>query len=253
MSDDRNGANDDSGVGYEQKAPDSTGEIIRSNGEPTSPPKAVLCGDEEAFAKEVADKEVEKVMDLIAVHRESILPPAEEFNQYNENAQAVLLDVVDRQTKAIFDDESIRQDKLTEGEIRQGRIGQICSTAIILAALVSATIISLSGGSAVVAGIIMAFPFAAVIGNLFVPARSKSSRSKRATRHQAAFSLVYYLLREGAVMMGYMRGVVLYGECGFSLPLLGFDPRAPFLKGFDVFGGRIALKDKTPFLDGDDA
>lgn len=178
MNDELNAADDNPGSGLQQTASKPKGESIRSDDRATSPAEVIIRDDEEAFAQEIANKEVEKVMDLIAVHRESLLPPAEEFNSYNDNAQKALLDVLDRQTKAIFDDESIRQDKLTDGEIKQSRMGQILSAVIIVVAIASSTVIALSGGSTVVAGIMMAFPFAAIIGNLFIPAKSKSSRGK---------------------------------------------------------------------------
>lgn len=47
-----------------------------------------------------------------------MLPPPKSFNAYSPDAQRMILDWADRQTRAVFDDESKRQDRLVEAEIR---------------------------------------------------------------------------------------------------------------------------------------
>lgn len=64
-----------------------------------------------------------------------MLPHPKSFNAYNAEAQRMILDCADRQTRAVFDDESKRQDKLVEAEIRQGLVGQMLSAFVILASI----------------------------------------------------------------------------------------------------------------------
>ncbi len=81
---------------------------------------------------------------------------------------------------AVYDDESRRQDKLVEAEIRQGRNGQIASTAIMILALLLAAIVGIVTSNAVMSGAFLVLPFATIIGNLFKPVAStrKSEKEK---------------------------------------------------------------------------
>ena len=80
----------------------------------------------------------------------------------------------------MYDDESRRQDKLVEAEIRQGRNGQIASTAIMILALLLAAIVGIVTSNAVMSGAFLVLPFATIIGNLFKPVAStrKSEKEK---------------------------------------------------------------------------
>lgn len=103
-----------------------------------------------------------------------LLPDPDSFGKYPEHVQDSM--VAWNDAKII--DESKRQDKLVEAEIRQGRNGQIASTAIMILALLLAAIVGIVTGNAVMSGAFLVLPFATIIGNLFKPVASAKKSEK---------------------------------------------------------------------------
>lgn len=81
-----------------------------------------------------------------------MLPPPKSFNAYSSDAQRMILDWADRQTRAVFDDESKRQDRLVEAEIRQAVVGQGLSAFVILASIAASVVVGIMTGNAAMSG-----------------------------------------------------------------------------------------------------
>lgn len=108
------------------------------------------------------------------------MPHPKSFNAYNAEAQRMILDCADRQTRAVFDDESKRQDKLVEAEIRQGLVGQVLSASVILASIMASAAVGIMTGNAAMSGAFLVLPFTTIIGQLFRPVLSgRGKREKR--------------------------------------------------------------------------
>ena len=108
-----------------------------------------------------------------------MLPHPKSFNAYNAEAQRMILDCADRQTRAVFDDESKRQDKLVEAEIRQGLVGQMLSAFVILASITASAVAGIMTGNAVMSGAFLVLPFTTIIGQLFRPVLSGRGKQKK--------------------------------------------------------------------------
>lgn len=106
------------------------------------------------------------------------LPAPGSLKQYDQSVQEKIVEWADRRVTAIYDDESRRQDKLVEAEIRQGRNGQAASIAIMILALLLAAIVGVSTGNAVMSGAFLLLPFATIISNLFKPVASTRKNEK---------------------------------------------------------------------------
>ncbi len=182
MRNDDHGIADDSRPGQQPEAsPDARG---------------IEKADDVGIAAETSDKSIavdggreEEGLELEAAIREiaSIstewvgpLPTPGSLGQYDRNVQEKIVEWADRKVAAVYDDESRRQDKLVEAEIRQGRNGQIASTAIMILALLLAAIVGIVTSNAVMSGAFLVLPFATIIGNLFKPVAStrKSEKEK---------------------------------------------------------------------------
>lgn len=68
---------------------------------------------------------------------------------------------------------------MTDAEIKQGRFGQIASTAIMLSAILAAAVCGIATGNAVMSGAFLVLPFATIIGNLFKPVNSRRRSSRK--------------------------------------------------------------------------
>lgn len=109
-----------------------------------------------------------------------MLPHPKSFNAYNADAQRMILDCADRQTRAVFDDESKRQDRLVEAEIRQGLVGQVLSALVILASIAASVVVGIMTRNATMSGAFLVLPFTTIIGQLFRPVLSgRGKREKR--------------------------------------------------------------------------
>lgn len=106
------------------------------------------------------------------------MPTPGSLKQYDQDVQKKIVEWADRKVTAIYDDESKRQDRLVEAEIKQGRNGQIASTAIMLVALVLAAAVGIITNNAVMSGAFLVLPFATIISNLFRPVRSSKKNEK---------------------------------------------------------------------------
>lgn len=113
-----------------------------------------------------------------------MLPHPKSFNAYNAEAQRMILDCADRQTRAVFDDESKRQDKLVEAEIRQGLVGQVLSASVILTSIAASVVVGIMTGDAKMSGAFLVLPFATIICQLFRPVLS--GRGKQAKQDEDA-------------------------------------------------------------------
>lgn len=177
MSDVRNGDADDprnkpnEQVGSNEKA------IARADDvEIASPEHDVRLDGEELKGQALVS-----ATQAIALHQEEyegILPHPKQFNEYNPNAQEVLLEIAREQVKAAFTDESARQDALVEAEIKQSARGQMLSSIIIILALAAAIVVTICTSNATVAMLIVGIPLVAIIGNLFKPVKSKGITPK---------------------------------------------------------------------------
>lgn len=76
----------------------------------------------DALASEV-NEDVEALFSIAKLSSGPI-PDAEELDKYSPEVQAKIIEWHDREVKAVFDDESKRQDKLANAEVRQGDVGQ---------------------------------------------------------------------------------------------------------------------------------
>lgn len=113
-----------------------------------------------------------------------MLPPPKSFNAYSPDAQRMILDWADRQTRAVFNDESKRQDRLVEAEIRQGVVGQGLSAFVILASIAASVVVGIMTGNATMSGAFLVLPFTTIIGQLFRPVLS--GRGKQAKQDEDA-------------------------------------------------------------------
>ena len=107
------------------------------------------------------------------------MPHPKSFNAYNAEAQRMILDCADSQTSAVFDDESKRQDKLVEAEIRQGLVGQMLSAFVILASITASAVAGIMTGNAAMSGAFLILPFTTIIGQLFRPVLSGRGKQKK--------------------------------------------------------------------------
>ena len=170
MGDVDNGIDDDSRIVGHQQAGEDEGRLAKENESDDSPAEQDLqgYGEEGERAPALASRSLSAYEEY-----EGIIPIPSLFNAYNPNAQEALLEIARTQVAASFADESARQDKLVEAEIRQSRNGQIISAVVILATIVSAAAISISTGRDAVAMVVLGIPIATIVGNLFRPVRSR--------------------------------------------------------------------------------
>ena len=91
----------------------------------------------------------------------------------------MILDCADRQTRAVFDDESKRQDKPVEAEIRQGLVGQMLSAFVILASITASAVAGIMTGNAAMSGAFLILPFTTIIGQLVRPVLSGRGKQKK--------------------------------------------------------------------------
>ena len=183
MENDNNGDVDDSRPGQQQEA-EGNPQGIESKGDegPKYPDNLVQHGgllkaEEEEL--EAIPEEIEDVVHaVLARYWSGLLPPPEEFNQYPSEAQAIILQWNDEQIKANVTEESSRQSRLVDSEIKQAQRGQILSGIIIITFVAAAVIVTVVGNNAILATLFIGIPFATIIGNLFRPVRSKSSAKK---------------------------------------------------------------------------
>ena len=140
-----NGSFDDSRPGQQGDVPQAEAGIERADGQETAPEKRGENACESGG--EVAEAEIVEALQAISTSTEwsGLLPRPDHFNQYEQQDRAKIIEWADRQIKAEFDDESKRLDRLTDAEIKQGRFGQIASTAIMLSAILAAAVCGISG------------------------------------------------------------------------------------------------------------
>lgn len=185
MNHDNNGFADDSRTG-ERKDQALQNPISREDAEELPAAEACDLLDGEGTDQELPE-ELEAILaqpnsrELLAeIHMleeyHGLLPKPDHFNAYPPEAQKMLLEIASREIKAVYDDESKRQDKLTDAEIEQGSRGQFLSVIVIVSALAAAMIIAIFSGSATAVIAVMSIPFVAVIGNLISPLRSRNKR-----------------------------------------------------------------------------
>lgn len=138
------------------------------------------AGAVDAFAAEVGE-EVDKAIFSIAKLSSGPIPDADELDKYPLEIRNKIIEWHDREVKAVFDDESKRQDKLVDAEVNQGNIKQWLSFVVELL---------------LIAGPLVAFYFirdpsvfwaytilgANVIGNVFINIGGK--KTKRSRRDQ---------------------------------------------------------------------
>lgn len=135
---------------------------------------AVDGGKEEGLELEAAIREIAS----ISMEWGGPLPDPGSLKQYDPSVQDKIVEWADRKVTATYDDESRRQDRLVEAEIRQGRNGQAASTFIMVLALVLAAVVGVATGNAVMSGAFLMLPFATIIGNLFKPVASTRKSEK---------------------------------------------------------------------------
>lgn len=104
-----------------------------------------------------------------------LIPDPDSFNKYDPATRESIKGWTQAQIKAHVIDESLRQDKYTDAEIKQAKYGQMLSALIIFASIVAALIVGLCTQDYLAAGAFLVLPFATIIGNLFRPVRSKSN------------------------------------------------------------------------------
>lgn len=170
MNHDHNGTDDDPRDNANRQIEPAQGEVPRVNESTSQKPEQVIQHDGEA-----SEESPILASETYAVHQEyeGILPHPAQFNAYNQNAQEVLLEIARAQVKAAFEDESKRQDKLVNAEIKQGNRGQVFSTIIICLTVSAAIVVALCTGNAIVASLMAGIPLVSIIGNLFRPTKSR--------------------------------------------------------------------------------
>lgn len=174
MTDERDGITDVPEPGEPVGTPGEKREIIQTNDERLAPSEGCKRPDGSPSEEELAAFTQEFTSATAFMQEyDSLLPPANQFNAYSPEAQKALIDFANRQVKAAFDDESARQDKLAEAEIKQGNRGLVGGVIIILADIVGAVIAGAISGNWGIVSAFMLLPIAAVIGNIYKPTRSK--------------------------------------------------------------------------------
>lgn len=131
----------------------------------------------EVVEEAVAEGDSEKILELVGIAKMSsgIIPLAEDLNQYRPEVQAKIIEWADAQIKANVVDESIRQDKLVDGELIQAKYGQVLSMIIMLFLVVAAVVAVFIINNAWAATPFLAVQFFTIGANLLRPIRSKSS------------------------------------------------------------------------------
>lgn len=175
MKHDGNGSNDDSGNHANSQANQDEKRIARANDV-----EIEASEHDVRFDGEDIEEKTIVAAQQIALHQEyeGILPHPKQFNEYSPNAQEVLLEIAREQVKAAFIDESIRQNKLVEAEIKQGYRGQILSTIIICLTIIAAIAVVVCTGNIAVATLMVGIPLVSIIGNLFKPSKSRQIKTK---------------------------------------------------------------------------
>lgn len=172
--------NDHSRLGGELQGPSKDEDSLSKEDAATSASrKPRLYPHEESIAEAIGEEEALRIIETLELHQEfsgPIAPPVI-WNDYDERGKDILENIANRKTKAMFDDESLRQNALVDAEIAEGKRGQYLSAVIFLAGIVGAVVIEVCTQNAILAGILAGMPFAAVVAKLFKPTKSKSSAS----------------------------------------------------------------------------
>ena len=179
MEDEHHGTVDDPRHGQQPEAP-SDARGIQEADDAGVPSKAGGEGAAVPHGREEDSLRIEDaIREIVSVSMEwaGPLPTPGSLSKYEPDVQDKIIEWADRKVTAMCDDESRRQDKLVDAEIRQGRNGQIASTVIMLSALVLAAVVGIVTGDAVMSGAFLILPFATIIGNLFKPIRTSKKNT----------------------------------------------------------------------------
>lgn len=180
MDHERDGFVDDPRPGQQRETQEDARGIQKKDDDGISPEGSVEIIENDN--KEGEEERLEAALqEIAAISTEWIgpLPTPGSLGQYKDDVQDKIVEWADRKVKALYDDESERQDRLVDAEIRQGMVGQIASAAIMIIALVLAAVVGMVTGNAVMSGAFLVLPFATIIGNLFKPVRSGKKKSEK--------------------------------------------------------------------------
>lgn len=184
MNDDDHGIVDDPRSG-QQPEHKKLSNGIEEESEPCSLQPEGGDGSDEATIEEVVEEAVaegdsEKILELVSIAKMSsgIIPLAEDLNQYKPEVQSKIIEWADAQIKANVVDESIRQNKLVDGELSQAKYGQVFSTIIMLVLVICAVVAVYITNNPWAATPFLAVQFFTIGANWLRPIRSKSSRQE---------------------------------------------------------------------------
>ena len=126
-------------------------------------------------SEEVTEREIERAFSAVQMSSGPI-PDADMYLKYPLEVQKKIIEWQDRQIKAMFDDESIRQNKLVDGEIKPGNVGQWLSFAINSFIVVGALIAFVMTGNA---NVFWSYTIlgASVVGNVVVHINDKNHKA----------------------------------------------------------------------------
>lgn len=181
MQDEHDEFDDGTGSGQQQEPEGHPHGIEEKDGSGVVPSSDGELADAGSRGEEELEKRAVAALRQLSVTEQwaGMLPHPKSFNAYNAEAQRMILDCADRQTRAVFDDESKRQDKLVEAEIRQGLVGQVLSACVILASIAASVAVGIKTGNAVMSGAFLVLPFTTIIGQLFRPVLSGRGKQEK--------------------------------------------------------------------------
>lgn len=133
---------------------------------------------EQASDDELRDAGLVSVSESHTVSFSGMLPHPETFNRYDSETRERIC----RWNDAFTIDESRRQDRLVDNEIKQAEKSFNVSTILIVLSLIFPFLMYLLSGNPWLSGIFISYPIISIIGNVLTPVFSKSSQPKTKTK-----------------------------------------------------------------------